>query len=252
MTVEPSLFRTLSGFTAMVSLLFAWDGARAAFADAPIKADKGTFVLYSRGVKVGTVPFAITADGGSQTSVTLAQGGKQVKIATTITASKNRLTSVTSEAQPGGKFIVTINGPKGKVEIPAAPAQNKEVPLPEPLYPFGTYMPHLMVNALAGYDARKGGKQRFYFITAEQGMLLEGQLNREGDKTVKIKGKPVKVTRYTLSELGNQALPTKVSLDLVVDSSRRMLLWFQSGPQYLTVRDGYQELARALSYPVGK
>lgn len=237
--------RRFSGWMLGMGILCLGSGS--VRADRPIKPDSGKFLLTINGSEVGTDTFSITADGGSKGDVKLSVGQTKVTISSLVKAVKNRLTEITTTAEPGGKFTLTLNGTKGKFRGEGNGQKvEKDVPVALPSYPFGNYMPHLLVNALAAYDAARKGGQEFDLILADNAVGMKGTLSVKGEKTYKVKGKPVKTTRYTLSDLGNKAIsPQAVTLELLVDSERRLLLWYVPSQNYSAVRDGYQDLMKA-------
>ncbi|HZO88226.1 MAG TPA: hypothetical protein VFB38_07775 [Chthonomonadaceae bacterium] len=229
-------------FAGLVLLLGCGGSGGQARAQTPPKADSGVFLLNIRGQITGTDTFTITADGGSRATLVLSINGRKVSATNTIKAVRGRMTEVVTEAQPGGKFTLTLQGGKGKFQVAGNPALNREISVPLRLFPTGNFMPHLLAYALANYDARKGGAQTFDFLLVDNGGQTHGALTRGRSQPLTIKGKPVTITHYALNIQGSQG---PVSADLITDSQRRLLYFHVPSQDYRSARDGYQELAAA-------
>lgn len=251
MLPRTSFASTLSGIVALTLLALLSAPVRA---DKPIKADSGKFVLIINGKELGTDVFTVTADGGSTGVSKIAMNGQSLTLKNTLKAVKNRLTELAMTAEPGGHYTITLNGTKGKFKGEGGGQKTeKDILLAPRSYPFGNYMPHLLVNVLAAYDLGKGGTQPVALLLAENGIDMTANLSARGEKTYTVKGKPVKASRYTLSDLGNPAItPQKVTLEILADSDRRVLLWYVPTQKYLAVRDGYQEMMKAAQADLSK
>ncbi len=211
-----------------------------------IAPDAGKFIVTYQENEIITETFKSDADGGSETEAEAKSGGVTQKFHISLKARQGRVSKIVTEAKPGGKFTLEVNGAIGKLTTDLAP-KAKEVKLPANLYPFATIAaPHLLANVVAAYDKGKGGAQTFDFVYANvlgpQG-VIQGKLTltSQGAKPRQIGGKTVPVVRYVVG------LPTPVGeqeMELATDTNGRVLMLSMATQKIYAARDGYQELTQ--------
>src|SRR5262245_44598248 len=104
-----------------------------ASAQQPIKADSGKFILLLQEAEFGTDVFTSDTEGGSESEIEATQGGIHLKVHISIRAKAGKLTRVVTEARPGGKLDLTVEGEKGHLElgeIGAANPKKSDIKLP--------------------------------------------------------------------------------------------------------------------------
>src|SRR5215813_8570797 len=87
------------------------------YAQQPIKADSGKFILLLQESEFGTDVFTSDADGGSNSEIAVVQGGVNLKVHISIQAKAGKITHVVAEARPGGKLDLSIAGEKGRLAL---------------------------------------------------------------------------------------------------------------------------------------
>lgn len=219
-------------------------------ADDKILSDEGRFTISVQETELGTTKFKSDADGGSESDVTIKQSTFVQKIHLSVKAKQDRITSITTEAHPGGTLTLdvdTANRLKGKMTLDLKPPVVKDVTLPARIHPYAEVLaPHLYRSILAAYDRSKGGAQIFDIVNVlrpgPKGIIQDKiTLSSLGAKSRLIGGKSVIIARYGLginSPVGQQ------EMELVTDTEGRVLMLSMATQKIYVVRDGYQELTQ--------
>jgi putative CocE/NonD family hydrolase len=209
-----------------------------------IKADSGAFRLTIQENEIGTDTFQIDAEGNSKYEIKVNAGGQKLTLQTTVKAKAGRLIEVATDGGPVGKFTLTLNGKKAKlVASGGGKTQTRDMTVPEKLYPFSNYGPHILTHLIAAYDRKAGGTQKFdLLLTDGAGVTIPCKLTAKGSKPMQVKGKPVAVARYTLAVAGAGG---DIEIELYADTDHRMLMWHVPAQKYRAVREGYADLAQS-------
>lgn len=211
-----------------------------------IAPDEGKFIVTLQENEIITETFKSDSEGGSECDAEAKMGGATQKFHISVKGRQGKVLKIDTEAKPGGRFTLEVNGVSGKLTTDIAP-KAKDVKLPVNLYPFATVAaPHLLANIVAAYDKSKGGSQTFDIVFANtigpQG-LIQGKLTLTsmGARPRRIGGKTVPVTRYGI------AMPTPVGeqeMELATDESGHILMLSMATQKLYATRDGYQELTQ--------
>jgi hypothetical protein len=220
--------------------------ALAARADTSFKPDSGRFTATVQETKLGTTTFKSDADGSSTSDTEVSMGGRSSTLHLAIKASKGRITEVTADAGPQGKYTLTIAGTKGSIAIsgPGITPVTKQVALPPRFLPISNSAAYLLTHLVKAYNARKGGPQSFQAVLVDgigpQGLIqIKVTLASKGAKPFTIGQKTVPVSRYALTLAGSTG---RIDAVLMTDSDGRVLMMDVPGQKYVILRDGYREL----------
>ena len=99
-----------------------------------------------------------------------------------VRAKAGQLKEIETDAQPGGRMFVTVNGAMSKLGIGQVGDKNlpmKDVSLPARLFPYCTIAPEQFALILAAYDVRQAGPQTFnvvYSNAVAPSGLIQGKL----------------------------------------------------------------------------
>src|SRR5579871_1435634 len=233
---KSALVRLLSGVVFLGGILAF---SRTASADTPVQPDKGKFLISIQEADAGTDSFSLTPES-AESDVDFALAGQKGKFHNTVTLKAGRMTGFVTDAGPAGKISVTVAGAKSHLKVEKI--LDKDVTLPEPIYPYGIFGPHLYAYLVAAYDKVKGGPQKFNVVMV-QGVGPSGLatatlvLTALPGKPVTVGGVVIPVLRYSLG------FPTPVGnldAELLTDADGRVLLWSIPSQKISAVRDGYQ------------
>lgn len=213
-----------------------------AHASAPVPADEGKFTFTLQESEIGTDTFKMDATGSVDSRVAVTLPGLKLDTHNTLKLQTGRLTSIFTEAVGHGKFEWTRSGQTGKLTVDSKPF--KDQALPTPVYPLGSFTPHLYSYLVAAYDLRRGGPQRFEVVNIDgvgpTGLAtLKVTITALGAKPRQVGGKTVPISRYSLvlpGPIGN------VDTEVDTDIKGHVLLWSVPAQKLFAVRDGYADL----------
>ncbi|MDQ2733287.1 MAG: CocE/NonD family hydrolase, partial [Armatimonadota bacterium] len=206
-----------------------------------VQPDGGKFTITIHELEIGTDTFKIDYEGvDSQVAINLT--GQKLESHNTIKYQAGRVTSIFTEAVGHGKFQWTRSSETGKMTVDGKPFKDQR--LPQPIYPFGNFSPHLYAYLIAAYNLQKGGPQKMEVVDIDgvgpAGLAtLKVTLAALGAKSRQIGGKTVPISRYSLvlpGAIGN--VDTEVDTDL----NGHVLLWSVPAQKLYAVRAGYEDL----------
>ena len=239
--------RTKRTFLVMIGLMASPLVTRADTAYTP---DSGKFLMTVQEKPLATTTFKMDAKGNATMEANVEAQGKKINLKIDFKATKGKITEVTADAGPQGKYALTVNGQASKILLtaPGMAGTPKTVTLPAQFLPFSNTGTPFLTYLLKAYDARKGGEQafetRFVDGVGQDGNLpaIQVTLSRLGAKPVTLKGKKVSLTRYSLAFAG----PTgNLGSEIMAMSDGRILRWEVPAQKLVVVRDGYQALNKA-------
>ena len=211
-----------------------------------IAPDEGKYIVTIQENEIIKGTFKTDSEGGSECDAEAKSGAASQTFHISVKGRQGKVLRIATEAKPGGKFTLEVNGTMGKLATDIAP-QAKDVRLPANFYPFASVTaPYLLANVVAAYDKSKGGAQAFEVVYANtigpQGVIqAKLTLTGLGAKPRLIGGKTVAIARYSVS------IPTPVGeqeMELATDDNGRILMLSMATQKLFAVRDGYQELTQ--------
>ncbi len=215
-----------------------------AHADTPMKPDQGKFLLILQEAEIGTDTFTISASGVADSVIVVNLGGRKTDLHNVTMFGKDGILSIATDASGRGKFKMEIAGGMGKATVDDKPGPTQK--LPERVYPFGNFVPHLFNYLIAAYDPAKGGPQKFTALAVEgigpTGLAaLTVTLTALGSQPRKVAGKTIPVSRYALmlpGAIGN------IDTEIDTDTDGHLLLWSIPSQKLSEVREGYEDLTK--------
>jgi putative CocE/NonD family hydrolase len=204
------------------------------------KPDAGKFILQIQGTQIGTTTFKTDKEGGTTFDQDINLGGNKAKVHAVITATGGKISKVTYEATPGGKYSLNVQGAKSTVSVNGA--KEKPFKLADKIYLFDNFAPHVLSGLLRAYDSKKGGAQKLDCLLLNNAVPMKVNVTSRGTKPRKAGGKMVSTTNYVLSIAGGAGT---VEIEVVIDSDFRVLMWNVVAQKYKAWREGYQDLAKA-------
>lgn len=204
------------------------------------KPDSGKYRLILRDNPVGTDTFTADSQGGSECDVALDLAGTKVTTHISVKAAAFHPTRIVTDAHPGGKLTLQIEGKKATATLEGAKTQSLTLDALENPYPYGNFTPHHLTGLLRAYDSKRGGAQKFNLVAVDSGVFIKVTLAAQETKAVPIAGTSVTVTHYLMSIAGDIG---NVDFDLKADKEGRVLIWKVPSQQYVAIREGYEALA---------
>ena len=218
-------------------------GASPTLADAP-KPDSGKFTLLVQGKSVGTDTFRLLPDGCDADITAVFAGDRTVQFHQSISFKKGRMAKFTTDAGSNGTISVTLAGSKSSLRVTDKPETIQK--LPEVVYPYGDRSPHLFAFLVGAYDIAKSGEQKFDVVFTEAVgpggvIVIPVTMKAPESSTKSVAGKSVDLLRFRFTLNTPKEI---ISMEIVTDKVRHVLLWNVPSQKYTAVRDGFQELAR--------